>query len=123
MSRKVTARQRRAIEALLSVGSITKAAEIAFVSRRQLHRWLHQDDFLAELAKAESAAMAELRLQLAAGKDAALLGLMTLLRDAESESVRRAASSDWVGFLLRLQELAIEQRLAKLEEMIYAKHQ
>lgn len=114
---RVSPLQRKAIEGLLSQPSVTAAAEAAGCARASIHRWLREDEtFKAALAQAEALALAAASRRLIAGQDKAMDTLEYLMDKAESESVRKAAASDWMGYSMKLREWAIEERLNRLEE-------
>jgi hypothetical protein len=114
-------RQRRAIAALLSSRNVQDAAQAVRVGERTLYRWLADDaDFRKALTIAESALIDDTTRRLISGATAALDALAGLITSAESESVKKAAASDWLAHLIKLRELRdIEQRLADLEAAVY----
>lgn len=120
---QVTPLQRKAIEALLCQPNVSKAAEVAGCARSSIHRWLRDDEsFKIALAQAEGMALAAASRRLIAGQDKAMDTLEYLMEHAESESVRKGAASDWMGYSMKLRELRnVEQRLAALEEALHVK--
>jgi len=114
--KKPTPRQRRAIAALLATGDKNDAAEQAGVSRRTLYRWMHQDEFRAELVQAETAALDELSRQLVRLAALAVETLERAMANAETDGQRIRAADIVLSRLLQLRELvSIETRLAALE--------
>src|SRR5688500_2176086 len=57
---ELTAKQRRAVEALLATGEVSAAAREANVSRDTLHRWLKQPAFIGAVREAEARAIDDL---------------------------------------------------------------
>jgi len=120
MSANVTSKQRRAIEALVTTGQVTDAADAAQVARRTVYRWLRQDAFRAALDEAEAEAVAELsRALLALGRDA-VDTIGETMRDPEVSPTVRVRAADIVfGRMVRLRELTeLENRVQALEDKI-----
>ena len=68
----LSAKQRKAVEALLATGEVSAAARDAGVHRDTLHRWLKQPLFLAAVRETEARALDELsRLLVRLGRTAA----------------------------------------------------
>jgi hypothetical protein len=117
---KLTARQSRAIAALMTSPSVTAAAALAGVSRRALTNWLADAQFCSELRAAQDAAVsATARIMAAASTDAAAL-LADITRDAnQTPAMRLAAARE----LLRLMPPVIEahdhaDRIADIESRL-----
>lgn len=88
---QLSAKQRKAIEALLVTGEVKAAAATAGVHRDTLHRWLKQPVFLTAVRQAEADALDELsRLLVGLGRSA----VSTSKR--ESSSIGMAKVSSWV---------------------------
>lgn len=121
MSQKVflSPNQLRAIQALLTVGTVRAAAQATGISAKQLHRWLGDDDFRQGLQDAQERAVqahvTALIAQLADNRAA-----MVALRDgAQHESTRLRASIAIDDSLVKWRSIAeFEQRLARLEREI-----
>jgi len=108
--------QKRALAALLTEPNITRAAERIGITPKTIHRYLELPEFREELSAAQGAILSEAHHSLLAGITEALDTLRDLHKSAESESVRRAAASDWISHALRLAEFVdIESRLQALE--------
>ena len=117
--KKPTARQRKAITALLTTGDKNQAAEAAGVSRRTLYRWLHQAEFRAALQLAETEALDELSRELVRLAGKAARTLERAMDSAELDNARIRAADIVLSRLLQLRELVtIEQRLAALENQL-----
>ncbi len=111
--------QNKALSALLTEPSITRAAQIVGITPKTIHRYLEIPEFREKLSEAQGAILGKAHHSLLAGITEALETLRELHKSAESESVRRAAASDWISHALRLAELVdIERRLQALEENI-----
>ncbi|GIV77436.1 MAG: hypothetical protein KatS3mg050_1830 [Litorilinea sp.] len=118
MGGKVTPRQRKAIEALLTTGSITEASQAAGVARKTIYAWLKRDEFRAELHEAEAQALQSLSLSLVRLGEKAARTLGEAM-DGERESTRVRAADIVLQRLLQLRELvALEERVAALEQAI-----
>jgi hypothetical protein len=113
---EITAKQTKAITALLSERTTAAAAKAAKISERQLYRWLADPAFCAHLKQAEGQLLDGVTRRLLASVGAALDTLEELNTGAASESVRARVANDMLNQLLRVRELAdIEKRLAVLE--------
>ena len=108
--------QQKALTALISEPTITKAAELIGITPKTIHRYLELPEFQRELSKAQRGSLAEAHGSLLLGITEALETLRELHKGAESESVRRQAASDWISHALRLAEFVdLERRLQALE--------
>ena len=117
MPEKVTPRQRKAIEALLTTATVAEAARVAGVKRQTIYRWMKQDSFRAALAEAEREALESLSRALVRLGDTATKTLDAAMRGAESESVRVRASDIVLSRLLQLRELVdLHKRVEALEQ-------
>lgn len=122
VTEKTNAQQRKAVEALLTFGTVTAAAEAAGVTRRTLYRWQQQPEFVAALKQAEQAALTELSRALAGLGVAAVDALRDALSKSEKMNHRLRASEIAIANLLRVRELIeIEERLQALEEAMHGK--
>jgi hypothetical protein len=117
----ISAKQKRAIAALLTTRDARAAAKQANVGERTLYRWLAEDDaFKRALSKAEGRAIDAAARRLISLQGTAIDTLKNVLDDAEaSATVRLRAAQAVLDYLLKLRELRnIEQRLTALEEAI-----
>lgn len=114
----LSARQQRAIAALLASKTVSEAASAASVGERSLYRWLAEDQaFRAELARAEGELLATTTRRLLALQGQAIEALEYLLTRGESEGVRLRAAQVALELSLKLREqVSIEQRLQALEQ-------
>lgn len=113
--KNLTPRQRKAIEALLTSGTVEAASKAAGVSRESLYRWLKDASFVSELRATEALAVESLARSLAGLGDLAASALRDALSDAKI-TVRLRSAEIVTDRLLKLRELvSIEQRLAELE--------
>jgi len=114
----LSARQQRAIAALLTSKSVAEAAASAKVGERTLYRWLAEDRaFRAALLAAEGDLLATTTRRLLGLQGQALEALEYLLTRGESEGVRLRAAQVALELSLKLRELTcIEQRLQALEQ-------
>ena len=114
--KKLTATQRKAIEALLTTGNTTSAALAAGVHRSSLYRWQTEPLFVTALREAEGEAVAGLARSLAGLGDSAAAALRDALSPHQKITVRLRAAEIVTDRLLKLRELvALEERIAALE--------
>jgi hypothetical protein len=112
----LSTKQARAIGALLASRTVTDAAQEAGISARQLHRWLAEPAFLAELQRAETAVIEHTTRRLSTATTQALDTVIRVMESGSSDSVKLRAAIALLDTTLRWHELrAIEVRLAALE--------
>ena len=117
----LTARQRRAIAALLSERTIEAAAKKAKVGERTLHRWLDSDgEFCAALRQAQEQAIDAAIMQLAGLTGEAVDTLRATMGDKTATASAKVRAADLVlSRLFDLKQLHdFEQRIAALEESL-----
>ncbi len=115
--RPLTAKQRKAVEALLATGEVSEAASTVGISRETLHRWLRDPPFVEAVRAAEAQALDDLsRMLVRLGRTAAGT-LAKAMSDAATPVATRVRAADaTLGRLLQLRELAtLEARVAELE--------
>ena len=111
-------KQRRAVEALLTTGEVSAAAQSVGVSRETLYRWLRQPVFHQAVRQAEAQALDDLsRLLVRLGRTA-VATLAKAMSDPTVPPASRVRAADAaLSRLLQLRELAtLEARLTALEE-------
>lgn len=117
-STKISPRQQRAIEALLTERTLQDAARQGGVSRRTLYRWLKQPEFINALREALDSRRNLAVAQLEALLEASLEVLANALRGQDARLALRAA----LGLLGHYDSLAefldLAQRVAMLEQKI-----
>ena len=119
MSKKITARQRKAIRALLEHGDVASAAEAAGVTRQTLYRWRKQEHFKRALAEAEGEALEGLSRALVRLGEKATETLEQAMDGAEKESTKVRAADIVLSRLLQLRELVeLEERVNELEKKL-----
>lgn len=115
----LTPKQRKAVEALLTTGEVTAAAQAAGVSKDTLYRWLKQPVFVEAVRVAEARALDDLsRLLVRLGRTAAAT-LAKAMNDPSTPWATRVRAADAsLGRLLQLRELAtLESRVTELEQL------
>ena len=115
---RLSAKQRRAVEALLATGEVTAAAREAGINRTTLYRWLKEPDFLAAVRHAEAEALDELsRLLVRLGRTA-VATIAKAMSDPVTPAATKVRAADVaLGRLLQLRELAqLEARVQALEQ-------
>lgn len=117
---KITARQRRLIEALLTGKTISQACQVAGVGRRTYYRWVKQPHFTEALQQAEADLLTASMRRLLSMQGAAVDGLQDLLNDpALRPSDRLRAVQMVLDGVLRLRNaVELEARLAELERRV-----
>ncbi len=113
----LSAKQRRALEALLTSGEVLAAAQVAGVTRETLHRWLRQPQFLSAVRATEAQALDDLsRVLVRLGRTAAGTLAKAMSDPTTPASTRVRAADATLGRLLQLRELAtLEARVVELE--------
>lgn len=115
----LTPKQRKAVEALLTTGEVTAAAQAARVSKDTLYRWLKQPVFVEAVRVAEARALDDLsRLLVRLGRTAAAT-LAKAMNDPSTPWATRVRAADAsLRRLLQLRELAtLESRVTELEQL------
>lgn len=117
MSKKVTPRQHKTIEALLTSGDRRAACAAAGISAQTLYRWLKQPHFRQALQQAEGEALQALQRRLTALGDMAVGVLGDTMSDPQARPSERLRAADvTLSRLLQLREMvALEERVAELE--------
>jgi hypothetical protein len=112
-------KQRKAVEALLTTGEVTAAAQAAGVNRATLHRWLAEPAFQATVRDAEARALDDLsRLLVRLGRTAAATLAKAMSDPTTPWATRVRAADASLGRLLQLRELAtLEARVVELERL------
>lgn len=110
-------KQRAAIAALLSHGTVRAAAEHASVSERQLYRWLEMPAFRAELQRSVDGAVEAAVWLLSDTSRIAVMTLRKVLEDRRSSpAVKVRAAGLVLSNVLALKELTeLQRRVAALE--------
>ena len=105
MSDSVTARQRRAIEALTAGSTVTAAADAAHVGRATVYAWLKMPTFAQALGDSQREARAAAMRLLSGGLSRAALTVLRLTEHAEDEAVRLRAAQTVPSMLRDLQAM------------------
>jgi hypothetical protein len=118
----LTVRQHKALSALMSEPSVSKAAIAAEVPERTLRAWLKRPEFAEayRAARREATQHAVARLQQASG---AAVGVLISLMASSTPATKLGAARTILEFAIRAVELEdLEQRLAALEAQYAQKH-
>lgn len=118
---KLKPNQARALIALLTESNVKKAAVVAGVSAKTLHRWTTTDQaFRNALQEAEGQAVSSVARGLVRLADLSLAVIEETLRDKKAQPGAKLRAADLVlTNLLRLRELHnVETRLAALERAL-----
>lgn len=115
----ITAKQTKAIAALLTSRTIGEAAKSAGVAERTLYTWLKRADFRRALREAQGEILDSTARRLANGQTAALDVIEKLIQSARHESTRLNACVQWSNLFFRFNEVQnIEERLTELERTV-----
>jgi transposase-like protein len=111
-------KQRKALEALITTGDTTSAAEAAGVHRDTLYRWLKQPLFATMLREAEAQAIDEVARVLIRLSRSAVGTLAQAMAERDAPLGPRIRAADiTLSRLLQVRELAtLEERLTALEQ-------
>ena len=123
---KITPKQRKAIESLMTNANVLEAAKAAGVSRQTIYRWMNTDlAFQQALCRAETEALTGLSRSLVTLGVKATQTLEQTLSDQGSSAGARVRAADIIlGRLLQLRELvSLEERISRLEQQIESKNQ
>ena len=114
----LTAKQRRAIDALLTCRTQTEAAQKAGISRQTLRKYRKNPEFEAEYNKAARGVLEDAKTQAAAGLGPAVDALIKIVIDDEAQDTARVSAAKAVlEYSLRLCDYVdIARRLEKLEQ-------
>ena len=117
---KLTLRQKRGIEALLTEKSIRAAASSAGVSRQTLYKWLASPHFANALTRAQSEILGQVTRGLVEQSTIATDVLVEVAMNAQAPANARVSAARAVLELAaRLTELtALADRLARLEQQL-----
>jgi phage terminase small subunit len=120
---KLTARQVKAIEALLTEPNATAAATVAGVSKPTIFRWLANADFVAAYRDARMRLLESALAKLQATADDAVETLKTVMNSASAPAPARVSAARCVlEMALKSRDtLEVEERLKALEASIYAR--
>lgn len=113
----LTARQQRAVVALLTCPDLLAAAKAAGVNRNTLFKWRQEPAFQAALKSAEAVALAEVSRSLVVLAAKATGALSDAMAADAPVSARLRAADIVLSRLLQLRELVeLEERVRMLEE-------
>ncbi len=113
----LSAKQRKAVDALLTTGDVQAAAQQVGISRDTLYRWMKQPRFMETVHAAEAQAIDDLaRILVRLGRTASG-ALAKAMNDVATPMTTRMRAADIVlSRLLQLRELAtLEVRVVELE--------
>lgn len=119
--KKLSPRQIKAIEGLLTFRDMTAAADHAGVNPSTIYRWLREDEaFTQALKQAESVAISTLGRELITLGSKASKAVEAVLDDKESTAAQKLRAAEIIlNNILKLRELAdFEERLSRVEEKI-----
>jgi hypothetical protein len=117
---RLTARQNRAITALLTCSTILEAAVQVGVSDRTITRWLSIPAFRDELRKREDEALVGITRRLVGLADEAVKTIQDVLKGGLTPpGIRLRAAESVLANLLKLRDqITLEERISRLEEAL-----
>jgi len=114
---ELSLRQKQVLPYVLTNNHIRTAAKKSGISEKQIYVWLQEPGFRAELDAKRDEMFSNSMKMLKASAEESVLVLQALLK-SESERTRLTAAREVLGFAFRAQEnLELEPRLARLEEL------
>jgi hypothetical protein len=123
-NKKLTPKQIRAIEAMMTSPTVRGAAQVAGIGHSTLYRWIEEPAFAEALREAKEQAFARVMTALTAAAEKAVEVLRTILDDEEAAekpgaSIRMRAVRVALDSMLRSHDLIeVEQRLRRVEEIL-----
>ena len=118
VARELSGPQLKTIASLVSANSIEEAAKTARVSRSTVHRWLQEESFRAELARARARLFNETMARLQSATAASVTVLGELLK-SKHEGIRLRAAGLILGTGLRAREVVdLGERVRRLEGLV-----
>ena len=114
----MTAKQQKAIEALLAAPSIRQAAAAAGIGEKSIRRWLRLPEFFRAYEQVRHQVFAEALTDLRSANQDAVQALRTAVKE-ESGALRVKAATAVVRLSIQTAEtLEIEARLQRLEQAL-----
>lgn len=118
VARELSGPQLKTIAALVAANSIEEAARVSRVSRSTVHRWLQEEAFRAELARARATLFNETMARLQSATAASVIVLSELLK-SKHEAIRLRAAGLVLGTGLKAREVIdLEERVRRLEGLV-----
>ena len=116
----LTAKQKKAVSALLRCPTVKKAAAEAKIGYSTIRRWLQEDEFRNEYEKQLAGLISEAAATAKKGLDPALLVLWEIIADEyEATTTRISAARVFMDSGMKLAELAdIASRIEALETQL-----
>lgn len=118
----ITARQNKAIKALLTSTTQQEAAAAAGIGYRTLCRWLAEDsNFQAALANAEGALLRDIQRELLKHSTAAVLVMAAIMESSDTDGTRLRAAQLLLEYANKIRQTAIvEDRITEIEQRLEA---
>jgi hypothetical protein len=118
----ITARQNKAIKALLTAANQQEAAAAAGIGYRTLCRWLAEDsNFQAALTEAEGALLRDIQRELLKHSTAAVLVMAAIMESSDTDSTRLRAAQLLLEYANKIRQAAVtEDRMAEIESKLEA---
>ena len=116
---KISPRQKKTIEALITCRTAAEALEQAGISKTTYYRWMNDPDFVLHLREAEALGLDEATRYLDTGRYNALETIEGLMATSESDAIRLRAAQIYLDVSVKFRETAsIEQRITELERIM-----
>ena len=120
VSKNLTSKQRKAVDALVGGAKVKDAAIAAGVTPRTMARWRDQKGFTAEVQRLQVLTRRDSTTRLIGNADNMLDVLLSIAEDDETPpAVRVRASLGWLDHKHRsVEQTELEERIAALEEKL-----
>jgi phage terminase small subunit len=103
---EITAKQHRAVVALVSCPTVTEAATVADVAERTLYRWLSDPAFRSHMSEVEGQAIDAATRRLLGMQEAAIEIINGIMSSPETPpAVRLRAAATVIDYMLRMRDL------------------
>ena len=115
----LTQKQEQAIQALLSLGSLSDAAQAVQVSERTLRRWISQAPFQRALHQSRKQIFDSVIAKLAGLGVEATNTVASIMRNRKNTpATRLRAASEILGHMMQAHDQDLEQRLSEIEQAL-----
>ena len=114
----VSRKKHLAITALLTQGTVQKAADACGIPKRTLDRWLGQATFRAQLDHARDELLRMALAGIARVVERAVTTLEEMLAPDVLPTVRVSAARSILEYALRVQDMRLDERISALEKTV-----
>jgi len=115
----LTGKQINAIPHLIASKTLKEGCKKAMISRKTLYEWLKDPVFKEELRAQRDVIIEEAIEDLKGNLTKATETLINLLKDTDSDSLKRYVAKDIIDYVMKARELGdLEERLVKVERIV-----